>query len=73
MGYWSTDAEGHSFATHDPELVWGDSPADIMDDALAQIVKVFKQDVGREPSKAEVIAGVKFSLGGLDLLELPSK
>lgn len=65
MGYWTTDKSGNSFAVNEdgPEMLWGDAPADIVDDALDQIVNAFREDVGRKPTKAELHAGLEFSLG----------
>lgn len=61
MGYWHSNEEGHSFTG---ELTWGDAPADVLDDAVDEIIKIFERDVGRKPTKTELIAGMKFSLGG---------
>lgn len=64
MGYWTTDADGNSgiFADIDGDLRWGDQPADIIDSALDMVLATFVHDVGRLPTQAEVIAGLKFSL-----------
>lgn len=70
MGYWSTSADGVSFAKHEgEEMVWGDRPADVMDEALDQIAWAFREDAGRQPTKAELLAGLLFSLRHRD--ELP--
>jgi hypothetical protein len=63
MGYWPQSEEGTSFADAEngQPMVWGDSPADIVDHALWQIRAVFLKDVGRMPTKAEVMAGLTFS------------
>jgi hypothetical protein len=62
MGWWSTNKEGRSFAENDgPEMLWGDSVADIIDAAIDDVVKVFKVDVGRAPTKDELVAGFRFS------------
>ena len=61
MGYWETSKEGASFQV-DSKMIWGDQPADILDEALDKIVKVFKSDVGRPPTKTELVAGFKFSI-----------
>jgi len=65
MGYWTTARDGTSFAldlhADGSPLMWGDAPADIMDEALQQIISIFKEDVGRPPSIEELIAGLKFS------------
>ena len=52
----------------DPET-WGDEPADIMCDALEDIVKVFNKEVGRNPTVFELEYGLEFSIAGLDLDE----
>ena len=67
MGYWHSNDQGHSFTG---ELTWGDAPADVMDEAILEIIQVFEHDVGRKPTKTELIAGMKFSLRGLDTLAL---
>lgn len=64
MGYWQQNEQGVSFAqakSHE-ELVWGDQPADIMGNALKEIVSVFLRDRDRLPTEAEVKAGLLFSL-----------
>jgi hypothetical protein len=61
MGYWKQGEDGHSFAL-DSELIWGDSPADIMGAALKEIIAVFHRDRGRLPSENEIKAGLLFSL-----------
>ena len=65
MGWWSQDEQGHSFASAESgEMMWGDGPADILDNALDEIVKEFKREFDRRPTRAELLAGMKFSLGG---------
>lgn len=66
MGYWSQHADGTSFAV-DSDMVWGDQPSDILDDAIDKAVEVFTRDVGRAPTKEEMLAGFKFCLGGKPL------
>ena len=70
MGYWTTARDGTSFAldlhADGTPLTWGDGPADLMDDALRQIVEVFKDDIGRPPSLEELIAGLRFSAFSLE-------
>lgn len=67
MGYWSADAEGNSFAVNDgDEMLWGDAPADIMDVAVKDIRRTFREDTGREPTKAEVLSGLLFSMMGIE-------
>ena len=64
MGYWSQDKKGCSLQLKDTGLVWGDAPADIMGEALERIIQVFKRDLGHMPTKAEIKAGLLFSLDG---------
>lgn len=67
MGWWRQDEKGHSFAPVDPpDMWWGDGPADVMDSAIAAIAEDFQRDQGRRPTKAEVRAGLEFSLGGTE-------
>jgi hypothetical protein len=64
MGYWSTNEQGVSFAAAEgDQMIWGDAPADIMDEALEDVVKTFADGVGRRPTKAEIRAGLEFALG----------
>lgn len=66
MGWWTQDEEGHSFATADGgEMIWGDGPADLMGEAVASITQEFQQYEGRNPTKAELRAGLEFTLGGI--------
>ncbi len=60
MGYWNTSPEGESFVA-EPHLQWGDAPADVMGDAIKEIVKIFETDLGRKPCLEEFIAGALFS------------
>ena len=60
MGYWQQGENGHSFVL-DSDLIWGDSPADIMGAALEEIIEVFQRDRGRPPTQAELDAGLLFS------------
>lgn len=59
MGYWTGtvvgDLEGKG-------LVWGDQPADIVDDAIERAINVFQEDVGRLPTKEELREGLEFYL-----------
>ena len=57
MGYWNQGADGTSLHRNKTGLIWGDSPADIVDDAI---------DIGREPTPEELRAGFAFSLNALD-------
>lgn len=64
MGWWAQTPEGASLA-FDTDMLWGDTPADIMSDAIEAIQKCFERDWGRKATAAEIMAGVKFSLGEL--------
>lgn len=66
MGYWNQDAEGHSLIPEETGMIWGDEPADILGDAVDEIIKTFSRDVGRRPTKAEMFAGLKFVTGRYD-------
>lgn len=67
MGWWTQDELGHSFrAAEGAEMFWGDSVADTMDEAIDNIVADFVRDQGRQPTKAELRAGLEFSLGSYD-------
>lgn len=66
MGYWNAKADGSSLHTEDTGMVWGDHPADILDDAIDKIVRVFLEDIGRKPTVDELVAGMKFSASVLD-------
>lgn len=76
MGWWEQSEEGHSFAGHerDPEpFMWGDTPADIIDDALWKIKAAFIKDLGRLPSIGELMAGLTFSTRILNLPDRPEE
>ena len=64
MGYWKQNEQGVSFADakNHEELIWGDQPADIMGNALKEIIAVFLRDRDRLPTEAEIKAGLLFSL-----------
>lgn len=66
MGYWSTNETGNSLVVENTGMVWGDAPADAMDEAIAVISKAFKNDVGRLPTKAEIRAGLEFALSSYE-------
>jgi hypothetical protein len=71
LGWWVQDKDGHSFA-RSGRLLWGDEVADVVDEALARIVEIFSDQIGRPPTGAEIRAGVIFSLRGADLTDEPS-
>lgn len=68
MGYWASDPFGNSFAggvrhaDEADEYIWGDAPADIVDNALEGIIRVFQEDVGRSPRRSELLSGFLFSV-----------
>ena len=59
MGYWTGTVVGD---TEGKGLVWGDQPADIVDDAIERAINVFQEDVGRLPTKEELREGLEFYL-----------
>jgi hypothetical protein len=63
MGWWRAGADGSSLHAEETGLVWGDGPADIMDDAIDKITDEFQAAYGRKPSRIELEAGLQFSLG----------
>lgn len=56
MGYWESN-----------DGLWGDQPADVIGDALQDVIIAFLQDVRRLPTKDEIRRGVEFALGGMAL------
>jgi hypothetical protein len=62
MGWWETNEEGVSFEHSRDGMVWGDGPADEVDGALHNIRQQYIAEWGRLPSRAEIIAGLGFSL-----------
>lgn len=69
MGWWNAAANGESLQREPTGLVWGDGPADAMDDALARIQREFAEEWGRLPTKIELRAGLEFSLRGTHVPE----
>lgn len=43
-------------------MLWGDGPADIMDDALEGIERQFVRAFGRKPTMHELAAGFRIAL-----------
>lgn len=64
MGWWNARLDGASLQQQETGLVWGDGPADWMDGAIDKIVAEFDEAWGRRPTRAEMEAGLRFSLGG---------
>lgn len=63
MGWWDTNEKGQSFIpSENEEMVWGDGPADILDDAISQIISEFQRVWDRKPTLAEMRAGFIFSV-----------
>lgn len=62
MGYWATSLTGASlqnFGDLNPdgsEMLWGDAPADRIDDGLHKLIIRLRDDLGRFPTVAEVDA-----------------
>lgn len=64
MGWWPQDIEGRSFASDENSIgLWGDGPADAIDNAIVEIYREFNECVGRQPTKQELISGFMFSVG----------
>jgi hypothetical protein len=74
MGWWVADpenggmAESRNAGVEDARTkpMWGDRPADIFDQALNGVVESFETAFNRRPTKAELRAGLEFSLGGYE-------
>jgi hypothetical protein len=62
MGWWNMGPNGSSLHTEDTGMVWGDGPADFMDDAISFIVEDFQRVWDRRPTLAEMKAGFEFSI-----------
>lgn len=66
MGWWRAGSDGSSLHAEETGLVWGDGPADILDDAIDKISAEFRAAYDRSPSRAELEAGLLFSLGAYE-------
>lgn len=66
MGWWRAGEDGSSLHSEETGLAWGDSVADILDNALDEIKDEFLQFWGRKPLRAELEAGLQFALGGYE-------
>lgn len=62
MGYWATSLTGASLQTFGDlnpdgsEMLWGDAPADRIDDGLHKLILRLRDELGRFPTVAEVDA-----------------
>jgi hypothetical protein len=68
MGWWNQTEDGYSLMPNETGMVWGDSVADIMDDAVHAIIQQFEKEWMRKPTRKELMAGLQFSMfaRGLD-------
>ena len=66
MGYWNAGKDGSSLHAKDTGLVWGDDPADAFDTALHKIMRAFKRDMDRPPTKDEIRSGLEFALRSIE-------
>jgi hypothetical protein len=72
MGYWKmkgsfSDLFGHA----EPEEItgiWGDSPADIMGNAVDKIIETFQEELGRMPTRTELKNGLLFTIQAMEEL-----
>jgi len=63
MGYWESN-----------DGLWGDQPADVMGDALREVVVSFLRDVRRLPTRQEIRDGLEFTLRGMALpIDIPDE
>jgi hypothetical protein len=62
MGYWNTTAEGGSLQVGDTDMLWGDQPADIIDEAIEKLIERLTKELGRYPTVEELDA-LKFTGG----------
>ena len=74
MGWWTAGEGGESLLNPgSTELAWGDTPADIMDEAVDKIIAAFEDYLERNPTKTEIRAGLEFCLGGYPTEEVMSQ
>lgn len=69
MGWWQTDVAGHSFGgppDEQPDMCWGDGPADVLSSALDDVARQYVAAWGRQPTLRELRAGLEFALLGQD-------
>lgn len=65
MGWWDANPRG-GLALGDTGIVWGDGPADILDNAIDAINREFKEAWGRSVTLDELKAGFSFSTSILE-------
>lgn len=63
MGWWNAGRDGSSLHEKPTGLIWGDGPADIIDQAIDEIISVFRRDWNRDPTLQEMKSGILFSIG----------
>ncbi len=56
MGWWIINGKEDKYA-----MFSGDTPADIMGDAIAEIVKTYEEEFGRKPYRKEMQAVFSFT------------
>lgn len=59
MGWWQIENE--DTRNYGLEMYNGDTPADIMGDAIAEIVKTYEEEWGRKPYRKEMKAVFSFT------------
>lgn len=64
MGWWNARRDGASLQLEETGLLWGDGPANVIDNAVDEIREQFRIEAGREPLVGELRAGLEFSLMG---------
>jgi len=67
MGWWEQDIEGHSFPEVKSIGLWGDGAADILADAIREIIEEFQLVWERPPTKLEIRCGLEFHLRTLEI------
>lgn len=66
MGWWNAGEAGESLQIEETGMMWGDSPADIMDQCIDEIVGDFRSEWNRKPTKSELRSGLEFALNGYE-------
>lgn len=63
MGWWNANELGSMELDNDSQRIiglWGDEPADLIENALDDIIRSFYRDHGRAPSISEISAGAEW-------------